>query len=38
MRITAKQGWFWRDRARRGEFIVQTEHTLDALPALTKSR
>jgi hypothetical protein len=38
MRITAKQGWFWRDRATAGEFIVQTEHALDELPVLTKTR
>ena len=39
MRITAKVGWFLRDRATAGEFIVQTERALDDLPALTqKSR
>ncbi len=38
MRITAKQGWFWRDRATAGEFIVQTEHALDELPVVTKTR
>jgi uncharacterized protein DUF3568 len=38
MRITAKQGWFWRDRATAGEFIVQTEHALDEMPVLSKTR
>ncbi|HXH81563.1 MAG TPA: DUF3568 family protein [Candidatus Tectomicrobia bacterium] len=38
MRITAKQGWFFRDRATAGEFIVQTERALDDLPALTQKR
>jgi hypothetical protein len=36
MRITAKHGWFWRDRATAGEFITQTERSLDDLPALTQ--
>lgn len=36
MRITAKQGWFWRDRATAGEIIAQTEHALDDLPALSQ--
>ena len=36
MRITAKQGWMWRDRAAAGEIIVQTERTLDDMPALTQ--
>ena len=39
MRVTAKQGWFWRDRSTAGEIIAQTERSLDELPALTqKSR
>jgi len=38
MRVTAKQGWFWRDRATAGEFIVQTEHALDEMPVLSKTR
>jgi hypothetical protein len=38
MRITAKHGWFWRDRATAGEFIAQTERSLDDLPALTHKR
>jgi len=36
MRVTAKQGWFWRDRSTAGEIIAQTERSLDELPALTK--
>jgi hypothetical protein len=28
MRITAKQGWLWRDRAAAGEIIAQTERSL----------
>ncbi len=36
MRITAKHGWIWRDRATAGEFITQTERSLDDLPALTQ--
>jgi uncharacterized protein DUF3568 len=36
MRITAKHGWFWRDRATAGEVIAQTERSLDDLPALTQ--
>ena len=35
MRVTAKQGWFFRDRATSGEIITQTEQSLDDLPALT---
>jgi hypothetical protein len=38
MRITAKHGWFWRDRATAGEFSAQTERSLDDLPALTQKR
>jgi hypothetical protein len=36
MRITAKHGWVWRDRATAGELIVQTERTLDNTPAVTQ--
>jgi len=36
MRITAKHGWVWRDRVTAGEIIVQTERTLDGMPALTQ--
>jgi hypothetical protein len=36
MRITAKQGWLWRDRAAAGELLVQTEHTLSGTPAVTQ--
>lgn len=36
MRITAKYGWVWRDRATASEIIVQTERTLDDTPALTQ--
>jgi hypothetical protein len=36
MRITAKHGWFWRDRATAGEIIVQTERTLDDTAAVTR--
>jgi hypothetical protein len=36
MRITAKQGWFWRDRATAGEFIAQTERALDDMPAVSQ--
>ena len=36
MRVTAKQGWFFRDRATAGEIIAQTERSLDELPALTQ--
>ena len=36
IRVTAKQGWFFRDRATSGEIIAQTEHSLDDLPALTQ--
>jgi hypothetical protein len=35
MRITAKHGWIWRDRAMAGEIIVQTERTLDDKPTVT---
>jgi hypothetical protein len=36
MRVTAKQGWFWRDRATAGEIIAQTERALEDSPALTQ--
>ena len=36
MRVTAKQGWFWRDRATAGEVIAQTERSLDDLPAVSQ--
>jgi hypothetical protein len=29
MRVNAKQGWFWRDRATATEIIVQTAQTLE---------
>jgi hypothetical protein len=38
MRVTAKQGWFWRDRATAGEFLAQTEQALDDLPALSQRK
>lgn len=34
MRVTAKQGWFWRDRATAGEVIAQTAQSLDAASAV----
>jgi hypothetical protein len=36
MRITAKQGWLWRDRTAAGELLVQTEQTLSGTPAVTQ--
>jgi hypothetical protein len=36
MRVTAKQGWFFRDRATAGELIAQTEQALEDLPALSR--
>ncbi len=36
MRVAAKQGWFWRDRATAGEVIAQTERSLDDLPAVSQ--
>jgi hypothetical protein len=36
MRITAKHGWMFRDRAAAGELIVQTERALDDKPAVTQ--
>jgi uncharacterized protein DUF3568 len=35
MRITAKHGRMWRDRATAGEIIVQTARTLDDMPAVS---
>ena len=29
MRVTVKQGWFFKDRATAAEIVVQTEHTLE---------
>jgi hypothetical protein len=37
IRVTAKQGWFWRDRATAGEIIAQTERSLDELPAVSQA-
>lgn len=34
MRVTAKQGWFWRDRSTAGEVIAQTADALEETPAL----
>ena|SRR5882724_11546805 len=36
MRFTAKHSWMWRDRATAGEIIVQTERTLDGMPAASQ--
>ncbi len=36
MRVTAKQGWFFRDRATATEIIIQTERTLEDEPALAQ--
>ena len=36
MRITAKHGWMFRDRAAAGELIVQTERALDDKPAVSQ--
>lgn len=36
MRVTAKQGMFFRDRATATEIIAQTERTLDDDPELTQ--
>ena len=36
MRVNAKQGWFFKDRATAGEIIVQTERTLDDEPVLAR--
>ncbi|MBI4638485.1 MAG: hypothetical protein HY727_19265 [Candidatus Rokubacteria bacterium] len=34
MRVNAKQGWFFKDRATAGEIIVQTERTLEEAPKI----
>lgn len=36
MRVSAKQGWFFKDRATAGEIIAQTERSLDELPAVSQ--
>lgn len=36
MRVTAKQGWFFRDRSTAGEIIAQTDEALDTMPALSR--
>jgi uncharacterized protein DUF3568 len=36
IRVTAKQGWFWRDRSTAGEIIAQTADALDESPALSQ--
>ena len=36
MRVTAKQGWFWRDRATAGEIIAQTVDAVDETPTLSQ--
>jgi hypothetical protein len=36
MRVTAKHGMVFRDRATAGEIIVQTERALDDMPALSQ--
>lgn len=36
MRVNAKQGWFFKDRATAAEIILQTERTLDDDPALAR--
>ena len=38
MRITAKNGWLWRDRSTAGEIIVQTERALEEMPAVTRAK
>ncbi len=35
LRVTVKQGWFFRDRATAGEIIHQTERSLDDMPAVS---
>ena len=37
MRVVAKQGWFFRDRATANEIIAQTAQTLDDEPRLTQA-
>ena len=36
MRVTVKQGWFFRDRATAAEIVTQTEHTLEGEPRLAR--
>ena len=36
MRVNAKQGMFFKDRATAAEIIIQTERTLDDEPALAR--
>ena len=36
MRVDAKQGWFFKDRATAMEIILQTEQTLEDEPALAR--
>lgn len=36
MRVNAKQGWFYKDRATAAEIIIQTERTLDDEPVLAR--
>jgi Protein of unknown function (DUF3568) len=36
MRVNAKQGWFFKDRATATEIIVQTARTLENEPVLSK--
>lgn len=36
MRVTAKQGVFFRDRATAGEIIAQTERALDEVPSVSQ--
>src|SRR5262249_10265086 len=37
MRVVAKQGWFFRDRATANEIIAQPAQTLDDEPRLTQA-
>lgn len=36
IRVVAKQGWFFRDRATAGEIIAQTERSLGDMPAVSQ--
>jgi hypothetical protein len=38
MRITAKSGWLWRDRAPAGEMLAQTERTLADPAAMQRNK
>lgn len=38
IRVTAKHGVFFRDRATAGEIITQVEHSLDEMAAVSKTR